>query len=182
MKILIVIDMQNDFITGSLATNEAQAILPKVIKRVEESKEEKILFTLDTHDTDYLNTPEGKKLPVIHCQKDTDGWQIEADILNAWQNNEKTQKNSDLTQHFYEKSVFGSVELVNDMLKLGDEITEIELIGVCTDICVTSNAIMLKNNLPHIPIVVNSELCAGVTPESHDAALVVMKSCQIDVI
>jgi len=182
MKVLVVIDMQKDFIDGALGTKEAQAILPNVVNRVANSRNELILFTYDTHQEDYLDTPEGKKLPVIHCIKGTEGWEVDEGIITAWKHNKETVKLAKDSDHMYNKPVFGSVALVEDLVKRADEISEIELIGVCTDICVISKALLLKNQLPHIPISVTAALCAGVTPEGHDAALKVMSMCQVDVV
>jgi len=181
MKVLIIIDMQNDFINGVLGTKEAQNILPNVIKRIQESKNELILFTFDTHDENYLDSSEGKNLPIIHCVKDTEGWLFEPNIINAWQNIKSTIRLKEIKDHYFEKPVFGSVELVEYLVSRKDEISEVELIGVCTDICVISNALMIKNTLPEIPVVVDGTLCAGVNPESHDKALDVMQMCHIKV-
>ena len=182
MKILIVIDMQKDFIDGALGTPEAVGIVDKVIERVKNSTGELILFTKDTHGEDYLNTTEGKKLPVPHCIEGTDGWQINEAILDAWRNNPNTIKLSELPENTFNKPVFGSTRLVEFLVSRAVDITEIELLGVCTDICVVSNAIMIKNTLPDVPISVNAACCAGVTPQSHTEALNVMKMCQIDVV
>jgi len=181
MKALIIVDMQNDFINGALGTPEAAAIVNKVANRIENSAGELILFTQDTHQTNYLDTPEGKKLPVTHCVENTPGWEINETILNAWRNNKNTIAIPELFNNSFTKPVFGSVDLV-EFLKSRTEITEIELLGVCTDICVISNAIMIKNTLPHIAISVNAACCAGVTPQSHTEALNVMQICQIDVV
>jgi nicotinamidase-related amidase len=181
MNVIIVIDMQKDFIDGVLGTKEAQAILPAVIKRVEDSKDELILFTHDTHQADYLQTPEGKKLPIVHCIEGTEGWQFNEKILNAWKQNQQTIRLSSEQEHHYYKSAFGSVKLAEDLATGADEISAIELMGVCTDICVISNALMIKNMLPNVAVSVNAALCAGVTPESHDAALKVLEMCQVDV-
>lgn len=166
-KVLIVIDMQNDFIDGSLGTKEAQAIVPNVKKKIEEYKTrgDAIIFTRDTHYTDYLETNEGKHLPVEHCIKDTFGWQI-AEELDA----------DSFT--CIDKETFGFRYW--DML--GDDIESVELVGLCTDICVVSNALILKATFPEIDIAVDSSCCAGVTPDSHKAALTTMKMCQINVI
>jgi len=181
MKALIIVDMQKDFIDGALGTPAATAIVDAVVKRIEHSVDELILFTQDTHQTDYLDTPEGQKLPVPHCIEGTEGWQIDETIQNAWRNHKNTVAVPDLSENTFTKSVFGSVDLV-EFLKLHyANITEIELLGVCTDICVVSNAIMLKNTLPDVKISVNSACCAGVTPQSHTEALHVMEMCQIDV-
>ena len=182
MKVLIVIDMQNDFIIGSLGSPEATAIVSNVVSRVKNSTNELILFTQDTHQEDYLNTPEGKKLPVVHCVEGTDGWQINETIMNAWRNNKSTIIVPTLQENSFTKTVFGSVGLVDFLKQRQAEIAEIELLGVCTDICVVSNALMIKNTLPHIPVSVNASCCAGVTPQSHQEALNVMQMCQIDLV
>lgn len=169
MKFLIVVDMQNDFIDGALGTKEAVAILPAVKTKIE-NFEGRVLFTRDTHETDYLETQEGKNLPVEHCIKGTDGWQIRPE-LDALRKEEAVDKPS-----------FGSVALAQ-MLKAYDtyeeKIDEITLIGLCTDICVISNAMIIKAYLPETPIFVDAACCAGVTPESHERALDAMAICQI---
>jgi len=182
MKILVVVDMQNDFIDGPLGTPEAVAIVDEVVKRIEDSYNELILFTKDTHQEDYLETPEGKKLPVVHCVEGTQGWETNERILQAWKNNESTIRLPELVDNTFNKPVFGSVDLVDFLKSYLEQIDEIELIGVCTDICVTSNAIMIKNTLPDTKISVNAGCCAGVTPQSHREALNVMNMCQIDII
>jgi len=171
MKYLIVVDMQKDFITGSLGTEEAKIILPKVIEKVK-GYNGKIIVTKDTHTADYLNTQEGRNLPVKHCIINEEGWNLEdglEDIVHAarW----KT----------YNKQTFGSVELAADLKQENDNepIEEIELCGLCTDICVISNALMLKAFMPEVPVYVDAACCAGVTPESHKNALKAMKMCQI---
>jgi len=182
MKVLIIVDMQKDFISGALGTTEAASIVGGVVERVENSAGELILFTQDTHQSDYLNTAEGKKLPVPHCIEGTEGWQIDESILNTWRNNGDTIRIPELSENTFVKPVFGSVELVAFLKARSAEISEIEILGVCTDICVISNAIMIKNTMPDIKISVNASCCAGVTPKSHTEALNVMQMCQIDVI
>lgn len=173
MKILIAVDMQNDFISGSLGTKEAQSIVPKVKKRLNKAIDEKykIIFTKDTHYDDYLNTAEGKKLPIKHCIKETYGWEIhpELRIDNAL---------------IIEKNTFGSLKLLDILKDLNkkESIEEIELLGLCTDICVISNALLIKAAFIDTPIKVNRNLCAGVTPQSHENALSTMEMCQIDVV
>ena len=172
MKFLIVVDMQNDFIDGALGTKEAVAILPAVKAKIE-NFDGTVLFTRDTHEADYLSTQEGKNLPVEHCIRDTDGWQIHPG-LDALRKEEAIDKPS-----------FGSVALAQ-LLKTYDtyeeKIEEITLIGLCTDICVISNAMIIKAYLPETPITVDSACCAGVTPESHRRALDAMAVCQIKII
>lgn len=166
MKTLIVVDMQNDFISGSLGTKEAQAIVPNVKKKIEEYKArgDEIIFTRDTHPSNYLETNEGKHLPVKHCIKGTYGWII-ADEVNYPEYKHINKRTFGYTLWNYE-----------------GEFEEIEIVGLCTDICVVSNALILKAQYPEIKITVDSSCCAGVTPESHQAALTVMKMCQIEVI
>ena len=167
-KTLIVVDMQNDFIDGSLGTKEAQAIVPNVRKKIQEYKErgDRIIFTRDTHQTDYLSTPEGKKLPVEHCIRDTWGWKL-IDELKPY------------AERIFDKPTFGSITLTEYVVGAG--YCAIELIGLCTDICVVSNALLLKANLLDAEISVDSACCAGVTPETHEAALTTMKMCQVTV-
>ena len=170
-KILIVVDMQNDFIDGSLGTKEAEAIVSAVIEKIKEYPKQDVYATRDTHPEDYLNTQEGKNLPVEHCIKGTKGWEIKSDIAELI-----------LKDHIFDKPTFGSVQLAEAVKKMNEEEPlEIELIGLCTDICVVSNALLLKAFLPEVRISVDSSCCAGVTPEKHEAALETMRSCQIQV-
>ena len=174
-RFLIVVDMQNDFIDGSLGPPEAQAIVPAVIQRVRDAKaaEDTIIVTLDTHGDDYLETREGRWLPVPHCIQGTEGWRVHPGLASLLEGCEQVQKTS-----------FASVRLPEIILREAenaDEV-EIELIGLCTDICVVSNALVLKSAFPEADISVRRDCCAGVTPEKHEAALTTMASCQIDVI
>ena len=164
-KTLIVVDMQNDFIDGSLGTAEAQNIVNNVKEKILLYKQSggNIIFTRDTHNKDYLETPEGKKLPVEHCIKDTSGWQI-ADGLYV--------EGAEIV----DKPTFGYMGWNKY------EFDDIELVGLCTDICVVSNALILKATFPDAKITVDASCCAGVTPQTHKAALDTMKMCQIDVI
>lgn len=178
MKILVVVDMQNDFISGSLGTKEAQAIVPKVVQKIKEW-DGYIYVTQDTHKEDYLDTQEGKNLPVEHCILHTWGHEIEKNIDNAMREREE-----DVYGFFY-KNTFGSYELALDLSNLnkeGDSIDEIQLVGVCTGICVISNALLIKAFLPETKISVDASYCACVTPESHKRALEAMKLCQIEII
>ena len=168
MKYLIVVDMQKDFITGSLGSEDAQKIVPYVVEKVK-AFDGKVVFTRDTHFADYLKTQEGRKLPVQHCIKDTDGWQI-CDELMPY------------VEDVVDKITFGSVDLPGILKDYGDEIDEIELCGLCTDICVISNAMILKSTFPETKIVVDSKCCAGVSVESHNIALDAMKAVQIEVL
>ena len=169
MKILVVVDMQNDFIDGALGTAEAVAIVPSVIEKIKkyESDGGIIVYTKDTHPEDYLSTREGKYLPVKHCIKGTQGHNIPAEILRG----------HDL---IIEKPTFGSLELVDYLGSI--DFDEVELVGLCTDICVVSNALLVKAAFPEKDVTVDSSCCAGVTPDSHNAALTTMKMCQINVI
>ncbi|MBQ8719468.1 MAG: cysteine hydrolase [Clostridia bacterium] len=168
MKFLIVVDMQVDFITGALGSKDAEAIVPRVVKKVRDFAG-KVIFTKDTHAEDYLSTQEGKKLPVPHCIKGTAGWQITSEL-------------SPYAETVVEKLTFGSTELPEIIKNFGEEIEEIELCGLCTDICVISNAMILKAAFPEAKITVDGSLCAGVTPESHVTALNAMKAVQIEAI
>ena len=167
-KILIVVDMQNDFIDGALGTKEAAAIVPYV-KDIIESFDGKVYFTRDTHFENYMETQEGANLPVPHCIKDTDGWQIRAE-LDALRRTEAI-----------DKLTFGSSALV-DVLKAEKDIESITFVGLCTDICVISNAMVVKAFFPEVPLIVDAKGCAGVSPESHKRALEAMKVCQIKII
>ena len=172
-KLLVVVDMQNDFVTGSLGTKEAEAIVPNVVAKVQEYLDngDDIVFTRDTHESNYLETQEGQNLPVEHCIRNTWGWQI-VDELNGTLVDECP---------IYNKKTFGSWELLDD--NFHSDYDEIELVGLCTDICVISNALGLKAEQEngHTIISVDAACCAGVTPEAHDHAIAVMKSCQIEV-
>lgn len=174
-KILIIVDMQNDFIDGSLGTGEAVSIVPKVAEYIR-SFDGKVFFTRDTHTADYLQTAEGKKLPVEHCIQNTEGWKLHPQM-------EALQK--ELDAPVFDKLTFGSVELARyisaEQASFGG-IESITLCGLCTDICVISNALLFKAFLPEIPIRIVEECCAGVTPESHENALNAMKMCQIEVV
>jgi len=182
MKVLVVVDMQNDFIDGALGTPEAVAILDNVVRRVRNSAGELILFTMDTHQENYLDTPEGKKLPVTHCVQGTDGWLINESVIGAWRENTNTIRIPELSDNTFLKPVFGSVDLVEFLKSREADIEAIEVLGICTDICVVSNAIMIKNTMPDIKISVKADCCAGVTPQSHTEALNTMRMCQIDVV
>ena len=171
-KILLVIDMQNDFIDGSLGTNEAVKIVDNVINKIKKYPSENIFATKDTNETDYLATQEWKYLPVEHCIRGTNGWNINDNIQNL----------IPATQIF-EKGTFGSVTLAEKLKEIADkEEVEVEVVGICTDICVISNVLLIKAYLPEINITVDSSCCAGVTPAKHDAALETMRSCQINVL
>lgn len=170
-KILVVTDMQNDFIDGALGTPEAQKIVPAVLNKIREF-DGTVLFTRDTHFDNYLETQEGKNLPVKHCIKDSEGWKIRKELDDL----RKTEP--------VDKITFGSSELVKVLEKINTEtpIESITFIGLCTDICVISNVIVTKAFFPEIPLIVDAQCCAGVTPQSHNNALAAMKVCQVEII
>lgn len=172
-KVLVVVDMQNDFVDGTLGTKEAVDIVENVVNKINDF-DGKILATLDTHQSNYMETSEGKKLPVIHCIRMTNGWLLNEDIMKALDGKDyKT----------IEKRTFGSTKLVNEIRRIkGNDDIEIEFVGLCTDICVVSNVLLLKAYFPEVKMTVDASCCAGVTLDSHKAALDTMKMCQIDVI
>ena len=169
-KFLIVVDMQNDFIDGALGTAEAVQIVPNAIKKIK-GFSGRVIFTRDTHEEDYLETQEGQKLPVVHCVKGTYGWQIKDEL-------EALRKEPAI-----DKPTFGSTELGRFLYEENERepIEEITLIGLCTDICVISNAMLIKAFLPEVVIKVDAACCAGAAPEGHKTALKAMKSCQIEI-
>ena len=170
-KLLIVIDMQNDFIDAALGTKEAVAIVDAVKEKIRSYPAENVIATMDTHAENYLKTQEGRNLPVVHCVKGTDGWQIRPEIADLLKG-----------AKIYEKPTFGSTAMAADLREQSEkEEIELELIGLCTDICVVSNALLLKASMPEVKITVDAACCAGVTPDSHNAALETMKMCQIEI-
>lgn len=171
-KVLIVVDMQKDFVDGALGTEEAAGIVERVAEKIKHFEGD-LIATYDTHDENYLDTQEGRKLPVPHCIRDTGGWQLDKRVQEALE-----------TKGFRAvcKPTFGSVDLIELVREYDTDDTEIQLIGLCTDICVVSNALLLKANFPEMKISVDASCCAGVTPEKHEAALETMRSCQIDVV
>lgn len=176
-KVLIVVDMQNDFVTGSLGTPEAKGIIPNVLEKVQQymkNEEYRVIFTRDAHNQFYLETQEGKHLPIPHCIIGTEGWNIIPELDRHARNSFIVNK--DTFGHNYWEYAFDLEE--NNFIF---PIESIELVGVCTDICVISNALILKTIYPETPIIVDASCCAGTTPENHNAALQVMKSCQIEV-
>ncbi|MFC2733869.1 MAG: cysteine hydrolase family protein [Oribacterium sp.] len=171
-KILLVIDMQNDFIDAALGSREAEAIVDAVKEKIRSYPAENVIATMDTHGENYMDTQEGRNLPVMHCIRGTHGWQLQTDV-------------AELLRHakIYEKPSFGSMDLAEELKKLSEkEEIELELIGLCTDICVVSNALLLKAAMPEVKISVDAACCAGVTVEKHRAALETMRSCQIHVV
>lgn len=171
MKVLLVIDMQNDFIHGALGTPEAQAIVSRVADKIRNFADGLVIYTRDTHEPGYLSTQEGKNLPVPHCIRGQAGWQLHDEIQALVQDSPVIDKPS-----------FGSVELAEYLSSLDNAPESIELVGLCTDICVISNAMILKAYLPEVPIFVDASCCAGVTPQSHENALSAMRMCQIGVL
>ena len=173
-KYLIVIDMQNDFVDGALGTPEAQAIAEAVVEEAK-SFDGTVAFTLDTHGEDYLSSQEGANLPVPHCIKGTPGWQLIPALDSV-----AHERNA----RIFEKPTFGSTDLAAWLQaeNATNPIESIELVGVCTDICVVSNALLIKAVLPEVSLVVDAALCAGVTPAAHEAALATMRSCQVQVL
>lgn len=168
-KVLVVVDMQNDFIDGALGTAEAVAIVPKVSEKIK-NFEGTVIYTRDTHEGNYLETQEGRNLPVEHCIRGTGGWQVREELQ---------QDGAEVV----DKPTFGSRTLAEKLVKMNkaEEIESITLIGLCTDICVISNAFVIKAFLPEVPIIVDAKCCAGVRPESHLKALEAMKVCQIKI-
>ena len=193
MKVLIVVDMQKDFVDGSLGTKEAQAIVPLVAETIEQMADPNtvVIFTKDTHHENYMNTLEGKNLPVPHCIKGTAGHSIVDEVFNAYINVIGTYADAyevypitDMNPIKVDKPTFGSIELQNILFDINDRIgiEEITLMGLCTGICVMSNAILAKATLPEVPVNVIEDCCACVTPESHKTAIEAMKLCQINII
>ena len=186
MHVLCLIDLQKDFIDGSLGSPEAQAIIPKIVDKLNNIKDKSntlVLFTKDTHYDNYLDTLEGTILPVKHCIENTPGWSINKDIECAVKANRFLSYSSDkiINSRVY-KNTFGSDDLREFFVKFKDKIESIEFVGLCTDICVVSNVLMARQALPNTEITVDASCCAGVTPDKHKSALDVMKSCQINVI
>jgi len=177
MNILIVIDMQKDFVDGALGTPEAAAIVPAVTEKIRAyaRRGDVILATRDTHGEDYLRTQEGRNLPVVHCVRGTPGWELNAQVAAALPEGTR----------IVDKPTFGSTELAEIVgryvAQVGQEDVQVELVGLCTDICVVSNALLLKASFCEMPMSVDARCCAGVTPEKHAAALETMASCQIRV-
>lgn len=172
MRALVVVDMQKDFIDGVLGTKEAVAIVPKVKSKIEKYRkaEDIVIFTRDTHDENYLDTQEGRKLPIEHCIKGTPGWKISSKV-----------KVGDST--VIDKPSFGSYEVVKKLVQIDEKekLESIEIIGLCTDICVISNAMLIKAKFTEIPVKVDASCCAGVMPETHQNALKAMDMCQIEI-
>ena len=173
MKTLIIVDMQNDFITGSLANPAAAAIVKPMAEYIKNFDGRQIIFTRDTHYPNYMETQEGKNLPIMHCQYGSEGWDIQEDLFEAI-------RDRDIEWSVVDKNSFGDTYELEDEIYAYDN--EIYLCGTCTDICVISVALNLKARFPEIKMYCIADLCAGLTPEKHAAALEVMRSCQIEVI
>lgn len=173
-KILVVVDMQNDFIDGALGTPEAVGIVDNVVEKIRGEEWDIIFVTRDTHDDDYFETQEGQKLPIEHCIRTSRGWYLQEDVHKA------IKYSNAGTKQVFNKPTFGSITLATKLPKNME--VEFTIVGVCTDICVISNALLLKARYPEMKIVVDASCCAGSTPEKHKMALEVMKSCQIDII
>lgn len=178
MKVLVVVDAQVDFITGALANPEAEKRVPNIVKKIETAAEngDMVIFTKDTHFEDtYKNSLEGQKLPVPHCIEGTDGWELEPRILDAANKIEASKV------WFYSKYTFGAIEMAIELMNISN-IDEIEIIGFVSSICVASNALLLRAAMPNMKITCDASCCAGLAKEDHDAAMIVMKCCQIDVV
>ena len=170
-KILVVVDMQKDFVDGALGSAEATQIVGNVVEKIKSYDKKDVFATKDTHQVNYMDTQEGKNLPVVHCVEGTEGWEFDKEVAKVLEG-----------ATVFNKPTFGSLDLAKAMKEIADkEEIEIELIGLCTDICVVSNALVLKATMPEVKISVDSSCCAGVTPEKHLAALETMRSCQIEV-
>lgn len=195
MKVLIAVDMQNDFIDGALGTPEAQAIVAPVEKKIREF-DGLVILTRDTHQENYLKTQEGRNLPVEHCIQGSDGWQISPAVMEAARaqaqmqdevhedDSEEAAVELEFEPVIFDKPAFGSMELGTALAKCNEEepVESVELVGLCTDICVISNAMIVKASLPEVPVFVDASCCAGVTPESHQRALAAMEACQIRIL
>lgn len=179
MRVLVVVDMQKDFVDGALGTKEAAAIVPQVVEKIN-TFDGRFVVTYDTHQADYLNTQEGTNLPVVHCVEQTDGWEMENSVLDAL--DERVPETGTDVEVFF-KPTFGSVELADWLTQMDKKsgLEEIVIVGLCTDICVISNALLIKAFLPEVKITVDAACCAGVTPESHATAIAAMKMCQINI-
>ena len=183
MKALVVVDMQNDFISGSLGTEEAKSIVPNVIEKIKDYtfNNDLVLFTKDTHYDNYLETQEGKNLSVKHCIQDTWGWKIEPTVRNTWKENHKVVADVYNLRNTFYKNTFGSVELAEYIKKNSKYIDEIEFCGLVTDICVISNIALVKAYCPETKIKVDAKCCAGTAFQKHKEALSVMESIQVEV-
>ena len=169
MKYLVVVDIQNDFVDGSLGTKEAQGIVLRVVEKIK-GFDGQVIVTYDTHSKDYLSTQEGTKLPVEHCIEGTHGWELNSEVAGVLPED----------AIYIKKRAMGSVELP-EMIRACGTPESIEFVGLCTDACVISNALICKANFIEIPIMVDADCCAGVTVEGHDAAIKTMQMCQVSI-
>lgn len=174
-RILVIVDMQNDFVYGPLGTPEAQRIVSRIVEKLNNNVYDIIIWTKDCHHSDYLNTQEGRCLPVEHCMHRTTGQEVISDLAMA--------KQHSMYNEIFEKDTYGSIELADYLYENFDQQNDtVEFIGVCTDICVISNVLLVRARTPEIKVIVDSSCCAGTTPMNHVAALEVMKSCNVEVI
>lgn len=180
-KILVVVDMQNDFITGALGNEDCKKVVSKVVDVIRTGDYDEVYLTRDTHSDDYLNTQEGRKLPVVHTQVDTQGWQIHTDVMKAVNDTYESGK-----IHMINKPSFGSMELLNDIKNLAKDYAadglQVDFAGVCTGICVISNVLPAKMAAPEAIVRVIAHACACVSPESHRTAIEAMRTCQVDIV
>ena len=186
MKVLILVDLQNSFIDGELGTQEAREIVPRIVDKINNYSNKNntlLLMTKDTHQNNYLDTLEGTMLPIPHCIENTEGWSINKDIKDAVKAHDFLGYSSKkiIKSRIY-KNTFGSDDLRDLLVKEKDNIESVEFVGLCTDVCVISNVLMARQALPDTPIYVDASCCSGTTVEKHNAALEVMKSCQIEII
>lgn len=181
-KVLVVIDCQNDFITGSLRNEEAIKVVPNIVEKINSFNGDLIVASFDTHDENYLESNEGKKLPFVHCIKDTEGWKLESSIQNAI---DEAEENRKIQVIYVEKPTFGSDEIplfIHHLLPYNEEL-DIEFVGFCTDICVVSNVLITKSAFYNkADVRVDASCCAGVSVDKHNAALLTMRSCQVDIV
>lgn len=186
MKVFVLVDLQNDFIDGTLGTPEAKAIIPKIVDKINNYPDQSntlILFTKDTHYDNYLDTLEGTILPIKHCIENTHGWSINRNIKDALKRKRfLTYSSEKIIKSRIYKNTFGSDDLRDLLVDKANFIDEIEFVGLCTDVCVISNVLMARQALPNTEITVDASCCAGTNPDKHKAALEVMKSCQINVV
>ena len=176
-KALVIVDMQNDFIDGVLGNADCQAVVPKIVGMIENGNYSSIVVTRDTHYNGYLATQEGRKLPIVHCIKDTDGWQVNADIMKAIES-----KKPHICLFTIDKNTFGSLTLIDVLQNELSDYDEIDFCGVCTGICVISNVVIAKATLPETEICVVEEACACISPDTHENAIKAMKVLQVDII
>lgn len=171
-NVLVIVDMQNDFISGSLANKDGEKVVKNIIKEIKSNKYDYIALTRDTHFNNYLNTLEGKNLPIKHCIHKTDGWKIRSEIYDE-------VEKSGIAHKTYDKKSFGSFSLPHELAIYENELKSIVVTGLCTDICVVSNALILRAELPNVPMYYIKDACAGTSKKAHNASLEVMRSCQI---